>query len=158
MLTNGLRKSFISEKIYDQEKINVIKEEEETNKKEIESKDTILNIIGYNIRSMRKEQKYTISQLATKAGISAKYLQGVEVGKRNISVTNLNKVARVLDVELVVFFRNIDPEKSKKLFSISSKLKRYNLDQLKSIEFFIKNFEDLVHDSDDKDIIDDTDI
>ncbi len=154
MLTNGLRKSFISEKIYDQEKINVVKEEEDIKKKEIESKDTILNIIGYNIRSMRKTQKYTISQLATKAGISAKYLQGVEVGKRNISVTNLNKVARVLDVELVVFFRNIDPEKSKRLFLISTKLKRYNLDQLKSIEFFIKNFEDLVDDSDNSDDLD----
>lgn len=150
MLENGLRKSFYSQKIYDNKKTEDFKQEEETKEKDLESKDTILNIIGYNIRSMRKTQKYTISQLATKAGISAKYLQGVEVGKRNISVTNLNKIARVLDTELVVFFRNIDPEKSKKLFLISAKLKKYSLDQLKSIESFIKNFKDVVDDSDNK--------
>lgn len=144
MLASGLRKSFYSQQIYDEKNVKV--ENEESINKEESTKITnmILNIIGNNIRSIRKAQKFTISELASKAGISAKYLQGVEVGKRNISVTNLNKVAKVLDIDIVVFFRDIEPSKSKSLFLISAKLKSYNLEQLDRIESFIKNFEDVV--------------
>lgn len=43
-----------------------------------------LSDIGNRIRIIRKSQNRTISYVADMAKISPKYLQGVEVGKRNI--------------------------------------------------------------------------
>ncbi|MDA1470310.1 helix-turn-helix transcriptional regulator [Brachyspira hyodysenteriae] len=45
----------------------------------------------------------TISEIAEVSGISSKYLQGVEVGKRNISITNLNKIAKTWMCQLLYF-------------------------------------------------------
>jgi len=55
-------------------------------------------LLGSNIRKIRKDRGYTINQLAKMSLLSSKYLQGVEVGTRNISIENINKIARSLGV------------------------------------------------------------
>lgn len=148
MLGSSLKKTFYAQ-ICEDENVKKHEEKEDEVKEEVEvsSKQIILSLIGSNIRAIRKVKKHTISELANNAGISAKYLQGVEVGKRNISITNLNKIANVLEIPLSNFFRNVDSEKTTKLFLISSKLKNYSHHQLEHIEALIKDFENMMKDT-----------
>lgn len=95
-----------------------------------------LENIGGNIRRLRKEQSYTIEDLSEKSGLSAKYLQGVETAKNNISIVNLENIAVALGVDIseiietsVDAFRKSD----EKLFHISSRLKRYDSRQLNCV-------------------------
>lgn len=93
----------------------------------------ILQAIGMNIRKRRKEHELTIEQLADKAGLSSKYLQGVETGKRNISVTNLYAVANALRTTLESIV-HIDSQqmqtKDTKIITISERLKSFQPSQL----------------------------
>lgn len=67
-------------------------------------------------------------------------MQGVEVGKRNISITNLNKIAKVLNIPvsfLVYDYQNT--ENNKKLLSIVMKLKNYSIEELENIDNIIND-------------------
>lgn len=133
---NNLKKHFFKRGISDYK--------EDNDKKPESNKDDLcfLCYVGSNIRTIRKSQKKTISYIADMAKISAKYLQGVEVGKRNISVTNLNKIANVLNVPISLLFCN-DPiesiEKNKKLLNIAIKLRDYSIKQLENIDNIISD-------------------
>ena len=86
MLTTNLKKPFYNSIVSDS------KTEDDNNKKERPIDDEeLISSVGKNIRAIRKSQMKTISEIAEVSGISSKYLQSVEVGKRNISITNLNK-------------------------------------------------------------------
>ncbi|WP_157150521.1 helix-turn-helix domain-containing protein [Brachyspira sp. SAP_772] len=98
--------------------------------------------IGSRIRIIRKSQNRTISYIADMAKISPKYLQGVEVGKRNISITNLNKIAKVLNIPISLLLCNediSDAEKNKKLLAIAMKLKDYSVEELENIDNIIND-------------------
>ena len=83
MLTTNLKKPYYN---------NILSDSKEENNKDDSpikrDDDELISSVGKNIRAIRKSQMKTISEIA---GISSKYLQSVEVGKRNISITNLNK-------------------------------------------------------------------
>ena len=86
----------------------------------------------------------TISEVAELSGISAKYLQSVEVGRRNISITNLNKIANSLNIPIALLFSYDHMEKTKKLLCIANKLKNYSLLQLSNIDIIISDLEDII--------------
>ena len=83
MLTTNLKKPYYN---------NILSDSKEENNKDDSpirrDDDELISSVGKNIRAIRKSQMKTISEIS---GISSKYLQSVEVGKRNISITNLNK-------------------------------------------------------------------
>lgn len=85
---------------------------------------TILTIIGCNIRTMRKLRKYTIMELADMSKLSTKYLQAVENGKRNISITKIYSIAKAMEVPITMFFSDIDLDKTKKVFEMFNRLKK----------------------------------
>lgn len=124
----------------------------ESVKSEVKNKETrnvfsskkILSIVGGNIRALRRSHRITISALAGKANISEKYLQGVEVGKRNISITNLNKIAIALRVNIDAFFIENHDDKDEKRMLIESRLKAYSESQLKHIEALIEKVDSIV--------------
>lgn len=62
---------------------------------------------GKRIQELRKQKK-GISQesLAGIAGIDRTYMTSVENGKRNISIINLEKIIKALDVTLKEFFNS----------------------------------------------------
>jgi transcriptional regulator with XRE-family HTH domain len=60
--------------------------------------------IGSRIREHRKKLEISQEKLAELAGIDRTYLAGVENGKRNISVKNLEKIIRALDCDFEDFF------------------------------------------------------
>jgi len=95
--------------------------------------DVLLSNLGANIRKYRKGKGYTIDHLAEMSSLSGKYLQGVEVGNRNISVKNLNKIAKSLEVLaddlLSISTKSVESE-SDKILSISEKLKNFESNKL----------------------------
>lgn len=54
---------------------------------------------GQRVRARRKELGLIQIALATRAGLHRNYLGDVERGKRNISLVNIHKLARALELE-----------------------------------------------------------
>jgi transcriptional regulator with XRE-family HTH domain len=63
--------------------------------------------IGLRIKELRTELKLTQEKLAFKAEVDKTYLNEVENGKRNVSVLNLEKIVRALNVSFEQFFTGI---------------------------------------------------
>ena len=138
MLTTNLKKPFYNNILSDN------KEEDNNNKDILRDDDELISSVGNNIRAIRKSQTKTISEIAEMSGISAKYLQSVEVGKRNISITNLNKIAQALNVPIAILFSYDHIEKTKKLLYIANKLKNYSALQLSNIDTIIKDLKNII--------------
>ncbi len=63
--------------------------------------------IGSRIRTLRKETGLSQEKFAAKIGMDRTYFASVELGKRNISIINLEKIADGLNVSLSELFFNI---------------------------------------------------
>ena len=63
--------------------------------------------IGNRIRELRKETGLSQEEFAAKIGMDRTYFASVELGKRNISIVNLEKIADGLDISLAELFLNI---------------------------------------------------
>ena len=138
MLTTNLKKPFYNNIVSDS------KTEDDKNKERPIEDEELISSVGKNIRAIRKSQMKTISEIAEVSGISSKYLQSVEVGKRNISITNLNKIAKTLNVPISVFFSYDHIDKTKKLLCIANKLKNYSIIQLSNIDTIIKDLKNII--------------
>ncbi len=55
-------------------------------------------VVGANVRRLRKERKLTQEQLAMETEVDLTYLGGIERGRRNPSVNVLGRLAEVLGV------------------------------------------------------------
>ena len=71
---------------------------------------TLYRIIGTNIKHYREQAKLTQVQLAEYAKISISYLSKIEaVGcDKSLSISVLNQIANVLDVEINEFFKEVE--------------------------------------------------
>lgn len=67
----------------------------------------IRTIIGSRIRDLRQSKELSQEKLALKAGIDRTYLAGVENGKRNVSVVNLDKIIKALETDYETFFKGL---------------------------------------------------
>lgn len=61
--------------------------------------------LGLKIRDLRKSKGLSQEELSEKSTIDRTYISDVERGLRNISVVNLDKIARALEVELFELFK-----------------------------------------------------
>ncbi|MFC1613916.1 helix-turn-helix domain-containing protein [Gemmatimonadota bacterium] len=66
-------------------------------------------ILADNIRACRKEKKLSQEKLAELCGLHRTYVGSVERAERNISIDNIDKIARALNVQPSVI---ITPKKS----------------------------------------------
>lgn len=64
--------------------------------------------LGNRIRLIRGEQNLTQHAFSKMVQINRSYLVDVEHGKRNVSIDNLIKIAKGLDVTLSELFEGID--------------------------------------------------
>jgi transcriptional regulator with XRE-family HTH domain len=64
--------------------------------------------IGKRIRELRKTTGLSQEKFALKIGMDRTYFASVEMGKRNISIINLEKIAKGLDITLSNLFDGID--------------------------------------------------
>lgn len=61
-------------------------------------------LLGKNIKLIRKSSGYTQEQLSELIGIETGSLSGIESGRSFPSLTTLEKIARILNVEMKTFF------------------------------------------------------
>jgi transcriptional regulator with XRE-family HTH domain len=64
----------------------------------------VKKLVGERLRSLRLAKGYSQEKFAPVCGLDRTYIAGVEAGKRNISIDNLEKIANALDVSLSEFF------------------------------------------------------
>lgn len=63
--------------------------------------------IGTRIRKLRKNTGLSQDKFAAKIGMDRTYFASVELGKRNISIINLEKIANGLNITLSEMFLNL---------------------------------------------------
>ena len=63
--------------------------------------------IGVQIKGLRKKSGLSQEKFALKIGMDRTYFASVENGKRNISIINLEKIAKGLEISLSELFENI---------------------------------------------------
>ncbi|MEQ6353200.1 helix-turn-helix transcriptional regulator [Lysinibacillus sp. M3] len=59
--------------------------------------DSLVKLVGSNIKEIRKSKKLTQEELAEKCGLQTSYLAGVERGDRNITIQTLEKITEGLE-------------------------------------------------------------
>jgi transcriptional regulator with XRE-family HTH domain len=64
----------------------------------------ILKKLGERIRQLRHEAKISQEKLAELSGLDRTYINGVENGRRNISIINIEKIASAFGITLKNFF------------------------------------------------------
>lgn len=68
----------------------------------------IRHVVGFNIRSLRKRQKHSLSRFAKMVGISRTYMSHIEAGRVNATLDVLVKIADGLDVPLTDLFEGLE--------------------------------------------------
>ncbi len=63
--------------------------------------------IGNRIRELRSKTGLSQEKFAQKIGMDRTYFASVELGKRNISIVNIEKIANGLGVTLSELFENV---------------------------------------------------
>lgn len=64
----------------------------------------IKQAVGKRIRYLRNQVGLSQEELADRAELDRTYITSVERGKRNISIINIEKIAKALDVTMAVLF------------------------------------------------------
>ena len=70
-------------------------------------KREILERFGDRVRKLRSEKEFSQEAFALECGLDRTYVSGVERGKRNVSLRNIEVISRALDVSLSELFRDI---------------------------------------------------
>jgi len=71
-------------------------------------KPDIRESFGRAVKAMREDRALTQEDLAEKAGIHRTYLSDVERGSRNLSLVNIDKLARALGVKASELFAKVE--------------------------------------------------
>ena len=61
-------------------------------------------VFGRRVRILRKREGLSQEQLALRCGLNRTYVGGVERGERNISIVNIEKIARAIGLSLKDLF------------------------------------------------------
>ena len=69
--------------------------------------EDLLVRLGKRIRTLREKRSWTQVEMAEKVGIDRSFLADVERGRRNISVLNLELIAKGLGVSLSRLFSRL---------------------------------------------------
>ncbi|MEZ4856865.1 MAG: helix-turn-helix transcriptional regulator [Gelidibacter sp.] len=67
----------------------------------------IKNKIGKRIRELRNDKGVSQKDLAYNSDLDRSYIASVENGQRNISIVNLEKIAKALNVSLSNLFNGL---------------------------------------------------
>ena len=63
---------------------------------------------GQVVRKLRKEQKISQEELAERCGLHRTYISDIELGKRNVSLENIERIAAALDRPLWALFKEAE--------------------------------------------------
>jgi transcriptional regulator with XRE-family HTH domain len=66
----------------------------------------ITQIFGNRVREIRQELDISQEELSYRAGLHRTYISSIELGKRNLSLINIEKLSKALECEIIDFFTN----------------------------------------------------
>lgn len=69
--------------------------------------DNTLKLLGARIRKVRLEQGLSQEKLALLSGLHRTYVGAVERGERNVTLKNIEKLSKTLNVSLGELFRDL---------------------------------------------------
>ena len=64
------------------------------------SKEPILLLFGQNVQKYRKERELSQEKLAELAGVHRTYIGMIERAEKNITLCNIERIAKALNVEI----------------------------------------------------------
>ena len=59
---------------------------------------------GQRIKELRKQKKLSQERLASKSGLHRTYISDIERGSRNVSLKNIEKIAKALSISIIELF------------------------------------------------------
>lgn len=72
--------------------------------------EEILNRFGYAVRRIRQDRHISQEQLADRCGLHRTYISDVELGKRNVSLENIEKMAHAFGMTMAELFTEVEKE------------------------------------------------
>lgn len=66
--------------------------------------DTVQDIFGKKIKSIRRARDITQEKLADLSGLSLQYIGEIERGRRNPSLTSIEQLSKALDIPMAELF------------------------------------------------------
>lgn len=72
--------------------------------------EEILNRFGYAVRRIRQDRHISQEQLADMCSLHRTYISDVELGKRNVSLENIEKMALAFDMTIAELFTEVEKE------------------------------------------------
>lgn len=69
---------------------------------------------GNRVKEIRQELGISQEELSFRANLHRTYISSIELGKRNVSLVNIEKLAKALECEIVDFFTNIKTKHGRK--------------------------------------------
>ncbi|MBR3744157.1 MAG: helix-turn-helix transcriptional regulator [Bacteroidales bacterium] len=67
-------------------------------------KETILIAFGRKVQALRKERNLSQEQLADMAGVHRTYIGMIERAEKNITLCNIERIAKALEVDIKDMF------------------------------------------------------
>lgn len=74
--------------------------------------EELLIAYGKSIRLIRQSKQISQEELADACGLHRTYISDVELGKRNVSLENIGKIAYALDVKISDIFIEVEQNES----------------------------------------------
>ena len=68
---------------------------------------TIRNKFGKRIRDLRQQKGWSQEELADKAGLHRTYIGAIERGEQNVSIDNIERLAKILGLTLERLFSGL---------------------------------------------------
>ena len=68
------------------------------------TKTLILEVFGRNVQRIRKEKGFSQEKLAEVAGVHRTYIGMIERAEKNITLLNIEKIAKALEVQISSLF------------------------------------------------------
>ena len=68
----------------------------------------ILSAYGSTVRKIRQSQNVSQEKFADLCGLHRTYISDIELGKRNVSLENIEKMANALDIKISELFKEIE--------------------------------------------------
>lgn len=69
-------------------------------------KENILQIFGNNVREIRKLKGFSQEELAYRADLHRTYIGMIERAEKNITLINIEKIAKALEIEIYKLLNN----------------------------------------------------
>ena len=97
--------------------------------------------IGERIRELREIQNYTREGLAEKVDISAKFLYGIEVGKKGFSADTLCRISKALSVscDYIMYGEEKEHRSKEKIICVLEMLEPRQVSKMQDILKILSN-------------------